>query len=346
MKNDKKNITIYDISKAADVSPGTISRYINGVGVPRESTRIRIEKALQEYEYSPNRSARALRSKKNNVICLAVPETNNPFFFKMIEAVESDLKHAGYSLMIYHTHGEISEELNILSLMNESIADGLILINFNYTAEHFEKFKTASYPLVVSSLCISPYGGNETDSFDYVGIDVRNAAYLATEHLIRQGHKRIAFIGGNKNLVTFKERYEGYISALNAAGIPIEQDLCFFGDYDADAGYKAAEEILALHDRPTAVCAVSDVIAIGAIRSFRKHSISIPDNVAITGIDNIDFDEDMSPNLSSVRMKQDEVGQCAVRILLKRLRGDKSPRMKIIYQPELLIRGSSSFIIK
>ncbi|MCB7066391.1 LacI family DNA-binding transcriptional regulator [Enterocloster citroniae] len=344
MNSKKNNITIYDIAKAAEVSPGTVSRYINGVGTPREESRLRIEKAIQDFNYVPNRAARALKSKKNNIICLAYPETDNPFFFNMVAAVETETKRAGYSLMIYHTHGEISEELHILSLMNENIADGLFLINFNYSPEHFEAFNRVTCPLVISSLCISPYGGNDTDNFDYVGIDVRTAEYLATMHLINNGHKKIALIGGDKNIDVFKERYEGYCSALNKAGIPLRTDYCLFGKYDKQAGYEAGAKIAQMEDRPTAVCAVSDVMAIGAMRAFRENSVVLPDEIALVGMDNIDFTNDMSPRMSSIKMMQDEVGRCAVKIILDRIEGDVSPRKKIIYQPELVVRESSSII--
>ncbi len=340
MSQKRKSVTIYDIAKAAQVSPGTVSRYINGIGTPGKDTSERISKAISDLKYVPNRAARALKSRKNNIICLAYPESDNPFFFSLVDSVEKEAKRIGYVLMIYHTHGKIEEELRILSLMNENIADGIILINFNYTPEHFEAFNKLKCHIVISSLCISPYGGNSEDNFDYVGIDVRNALYMATMLMIERGHTKIAFIGGDKGICVFMERFEGYCSALIKANIPLNMDYCFFGGYDKEAGYAAGEQIANMVDRPTAVCAVSDIVAIGAMDALRDSNVKIPEEISIIGLDDIDFDRYLSPKLSSVKMMQDEIGRCAIDFLHKRINGDDAPPKKIIFQPELVERES------
>lgn len=341
-----KKVTIYDIAREANVSTGTVSRYINGVGQSRGDTNIRIEEAIRRLNYVPNRAARALKSQKRNIICLAYPESDNPFFFELVGTIEEELKQAGYSMMISHTHGKTEEELKILSLTKEGIMDGLVLINFNYTKEHFRAFEQAECPLVVSSLCVSPYGGNEADSYDYVGIDVFNALYMTVMHMAEMGHKRIAYVGGANELYTFRERYEGYVSALSQAGLALEREYCFTGGYDQKAGYEAGLRIAEMEKRPTAVCAASDVIAIGVMMALREKGLRIPEDVAVIGLDDIGFDQVMTPCLSSARMMQKELGKCAVSFLLARLDGDDSQPKKIIYQPELVVRDSSRFYRK
>lgn len=343
MSNEK--VTIYDVAKAAKVSAGTVSRYINGVGVCRGDTSERIERVIQELHYVPNRSARALKSKKNNLLCLAYPESDNPFFFKLVSTVEEAVKSAGHELMIYHTHGKVSEELRILSLTQQDIMDGLFLINFNYTQKHFDAFNKTKCPLVLSSLCVSPYGGREDDVFDYVGIDVRNALYMSAMSLLELGHKKIAYVGGDKSLCVFSERYEGFCQALEKKGIRPQEKYCYFGNYDQQAGYEAGVRIAQMKERPTAVCAVSDVIAIGVMMAFKDYHVRIPEDIALIGLDDISFDRAFSPQLSSIQMMQDEVGKCAVELLLSRLQGDASEPKKIIYQPKLVLRESSTFRI-
>lgn len=340
-----KNITIYDIAREAKVSPGTVSRHINGVGKSRGDTAARIDAAIEKLHYTPNRNARALKNKKTNQICLAYPESDNPFFFDLVKTIETELKKKGFMLMIHYTHGISEEELRILRLTHENIMDGLILINFNYTKEHFQAFKQVKCPLVISSLCVSSYGGTEEDKFDYVGIDVEDAVYKSTMHMIQKGHKKIAFIGGDKNLCVFEERYRGYCRALTEAGIPIREEYCLFGRYDEDAGYEAGFQIGKMADRPTAICAVSDIIAIGCIRALQEQQISIPGDIAIIGMDDIGFDKALNPKLSSVKMMQDFLGKCAVDMILARINGDRSQSKKIIYQPELVERESSSIVL-
>lgn len=326
----KKNITIYDIAKEANVSPGTVSRHINGVGKSRGDTTARIEAAIEKLHYTPNRNARALKNRKTNQICLAFPESDNPFFFDLVKTVETELKKNGFMLMIHYTHGIAEEELRILQLTHENMMDGLILINFNYTKEHFQAFKQVPCPLVISSLCVSPCGGNSEDNFDYVGIDVADAMYQSTMHMIQKGHRKIVFIGGDKNLCVFEERYQGYCRALEEAGILVQEEYCLFGNYDEEAGYEAGFQIGRMKDRPTAICAVSDIIAIGCIRSLHEQKISIPDEMAIIGMDNIRFDEVLTPKLSSVKMMQDSVGKCAVDMILARING-VLPQPKKLY---------------
>lgn len=342
MSESGKKITIYDVAKAASVSPGTVSRYINGVGEPRGNTKSRIEQAIKELGYIPNRAARALKSKKKNLICLAYPESDNPFFFGLVDIVEKEVKKAGYTLMIYHTHADVEEELRILALTKEGIMDGLIMVNFNYTQEHFKAFSRVECPLVLSSLCISPYGGKESDNYDYVGIDVSRGMYLCTMHMIEQGHKKIAYVGGPNEICVFEERYEGYCKALAKSDIPLNRDYCFWGRYDEVAGYQAGLAIASMRNRPTAVCVVSDIVAIGVMKALKEKGVRMPVEIAITGMDDIGFDTAFTPELSSVKMRQKEIGKSAVDCLLSRINGDDSAAKKIIYEPELVIRASSA----
>lgn len=343
MDSKKETVTIYDIAAAAQVSPGTVSRVINNVGYIKPETKERVTQAIQELHYVPNRAARSLKNNRTNLICLAFPEADNPFFFALIGAVQEVAKQHHYSLMIYYTKGSPEEELNLLNMMNEKIVDGLFLINFNYTEEHFKAIRRVRCPLVVSSLCVSPYGGNETDNFDYVGIDVRRALYLSTIHMLKQGHRRVALIGGDKSIYVFRERFEGYCSAHVEMGVPVDMKNCFFGDYDQNAGYEAALRILNMKDRPTAVCAASDVMALGAIAAFQENHIRIPEDIAIVGMDDVNFVKFLSPPLSSIYMAQRDMGRYGAEFLFRRLEGDDSPSQKIIFQPKLIIRQSSSF---
>lgn len=345
MKDTKyKRATIYDVAEYAQVSHGTVSRYINGIGVPKEENRLKIEAAIKELQYTPNRAAQSLKSKKNNIICLAYPESEDPFFYQLMASIQAETKKRGYALMVYHTNADTEEELNILSLMDESFADGLILINYNFTSRHLEAFNKIECPLVISSLCISPYGGTGLDNFDYVGIDGRNALFMSTTNMIENGHRKISFVGGSKDIVVFREQFEGYMSALTVAGIPPDNDYCFFGDYDKAFGYKIGTKIANMDTaaRPTAICTVNDITAIGLMTALRDNNIKIPDDIAVIGVDNISFDVDLNPKLSSVDLLQNEICKCAVNFLIQRINGEDTPAKKIIFQPKLITRGSSA----
>lgn len=342
MTQKQKKVTIYDIAQRAGVSTGTVSRYINGVGTPHPDIEEKLKEAIEHFHYVPNRSARALKSQRKNMICMAFPETDNPFFFELVDQVEKRLKDAGYNMMIYHTHGRLEDEIRIIQMTQEGLMDGLLLLNFNFTDELFQAIHHRGCPVVICGLCVSPYGGNKQDEFDYVGIDVSQALYDMTCHMVDQGHTRIAYVGGSKELRVFRERYDGYASALMQRGIPFEEELCFteFG-FGEEAGYQAGLRLTDMENRPTAVCAASDVIAYGIMKACQEKHMRIPEDVALIGLDNDRFDELLTPALSSVNMMQRKMGDCAIDFLMKRIKGNEMEPKKIVFRPELVIRKSS-----
>ncbi|NLK98051.1 LacI family DNA-binding transcriptional regulator [Defluviitalea saccharophila] len=340
---DKKDVTIYDIAKLANTSPGTVSRALNNIGYVKEETRLRIEEAAKKLEYIPNRAARTLKTKRTGLILLAIPDMDNPFYIDMIKAIQEVSQYNNYSLILYYTEGKVEQEIKVLKMLHEQLADGMIMVNLNFTKKHLQEIKKISCPLVLSSMGVSEIGGNQTDPFDYIGVDTQKGIYMTTQHLIQQGHTRIGYIGGNKDIVVFRERYRGYSQSLIDGGLTLEDELVFFGEkWVESTGYEAGKYFLSLKQRPTAICAANDIMAIGAIRAFEEAGLHIPKDISIIGMDNIDLTHRLKPKMSSVAIAQAEIGRTAAELIFKRLRKEEqgSPK-KIIFQPRLIIRESS-----
>ncbi len=341
-RENKANPTIYDIAKAAGVSPGTVSRTLNNIGYIKDETRQKIQQVMQELKYIPNRAARTLKTKRTGLIMLAIPDTDNPFYVDMVKAVQEVVKYNGYSMILYYTEGKKSDEIKVLKMLHEHFADGMILINFSYTKEHAKEIERVDCPLVLSSICVSDIGGGESDKFDYVGVDTYKGMYLATKHLIMQGHTRIGYIAGSRELTVFGERYNGYRSAFADSGLTVSEDLIFWKNYSESTGYDAVKHFLRLDARPTAVCAANDLLALGAVRAFEEIGVSIPEEIALVGMDNIETTTRIKPKMTTVAIAQAEIGRTAAELIFKRLNGQETgPSQKIIFEPRLIVRESS-----
>ncbi len=334
--------TIYDIAKTAGVSPGTVSRTLNNVGYIKYETREKIEAVMKQFDYIPNRAARSLKTKRTGLIMLAIPDTDNPFYVDMIKAVQDVVKANDNSMVLYYTEGKKNDEIKALKMLHENFADALIMVNFYFTDEYKRESEKIKCPIVLSGISVSDLGGGEDDGFDYVGVDCRKGIYLSAMHLIGQGHINIGYIAGIKELNTFMERCEGYREAFMDSGIKIREELIYWENYNESSGYKAGKYFLDLKNRPTAICAANDMMAMGALRAMDDNGIKVPEDISIVGMDNIDISSRLKPGLSSVSIAQSEIGRTAAELIFKRLNGEeKGISKKIIFEPRLVVRESS-----
>lgn len=341
-KDKNKTPTIYDVAKAAGVSPGTVSRTLNDTGYIKSDTREKIENVMAELKYIPNRAARSLKTKKTELVLLAIPDTDNPFYVDMIKAVQQISKFNGYSMILYYTEAKKNEEINALKMLREHFADGMILVNFSFTSEHLKEINRINHPLVLSGICTSSIGGNEQDRFDYIGVDTEKGMYTAAKHFTQQGHINIGYIGGVRKVEAFRERYRGYQKALISSGLKVNDDYVFWGNYSEISGYEAGKHFLQLKEPPTAVCAANDMLAMGALMAFEDSGIKVPDEISLIGMDNIETCVRLKPKLSSVSIAQQEIGRTAAELIFDRLEErEKGPSKKIIFEPRLVVRESS-----
>lgn len=342
MKNNKE-VTIYDIAQKSGFAPGTVSRALNNMGYVKEETRKKIEKVAAELEYIPHQAAVTLKTKKTGLLLLAIPDMDNPFYFDLIRSIQEIVQQNNNSLILYYTEGKVEQELKAINMMQQEIADGMIMINLSYNEQYRLELKKLKRPVVLCNMCVGDIGGKVGDPFDFVGVDTKKGMYNGAVHLIKQGHSKIGYIGGNKKYNAFKERYEGYVEALQEHSLKIDEKIIYFDEYWGEGtGYRAGEHIVKLAELPTAICVANDLMAIGLLRSFDEHKILIPDNIAIIGMDNIDLTYRLQPKLSTISIAQGEIGRKAAEIIYQRIKGFSFDKpQKIIFEPRIIVRESS-----
>mgnify|MGYP000975959674 CR=1 FL=1 len=329
---------IYEIAKKVGLSPSTVARALSGKGYCSSESRNKVLQAAKEVDYSPTHAAKTLKSKKTNKILFCIPDIYNPFYFGMIKGANDVLEKYGYYTLLCHTKHNIKEELKMIEVLREKYGDGMIFVSFNFCEENISAVNNCGMPVVLTNRYDSP--GKE-DHFDYVYIDTYKGVQLATRHLVEQGHRKIAFIGGDLKEQTSFERYSGWKDELERSGLSPDENLVYAGDYTIDSGYACAERIGGSQNTPTGIVAANDLMTIGFIRYCDDHHIKIPQDFSVVGMDNTDFASVIKPGLTSVNMRQEEIGLNAASLLMERIQGRRTHKKTVRIEPQLIIRESS-----
>ncbi len=307
---------IQDVASAARVSATTVSRYLNGrMELPSE-TALRIDKAIKALDYRPNALAKRLSLGKSEAIGLVTSEIANPFFAELAAAVEGAAAAKGYDVFMISTGGCREREVATLSRLKDRQVDGLILMT-NQPDDGTLAAALAPYRNVV--LIDEDIAGVEVPK---IFVENRDGAYCATRHLIAYGHARIAHIGGPRSLMSAAERLSGFSEAMAEAGLSVHPSHVLHGDYSREFGFAAMREILALEERPTAVFAGSDFIAIGVLQAIRAAGLQAPGDISIVGFDDMPFADFLAPALTTIRQPTADLGREGFHALLSLIEGD------------------------
>jgi LacI family transcriptional regulator len=225
--------TIYEIAKKVGFSPSTVARALSGKGYCDEKKKEIILKAAKELNYAPVYAAKILKTKKTEKIIFAIPDICNPFYFDMINGANSVLEQYGYFMVLFYTKHSLNEELRVIQNLKERYADGMIMVSFNFCEKNIKAINSADAPVVLTNKYDS---GNGQDKFDYVYVDTYQGIRMATEHLLKQGHQRIAYVGGNMKEQTGLERYMGFRDTVIDAGLKWEERYIFESNYTPRGG--------------------------------------------------------------------------------------------------------------
>ncbi|NMB11064.1 MAG: LacI family transcriptional regulator [Firmicutes bacterium] len=337
------NPTIYDVARLAGVSPATVSRALNDTGYVSEETREKILLALEELEFTPNQAARTLKTKRTQQIMLALPDLDNPFYFDMVRSVQEVAKKEGYLMVLTYTGGDEREEIKILQAMRQESVDGLFMVPLNPTEALLAEIENTTTPVVIGSMSTFPWGDTNVP-FDYVGVNTQEGLYLATEHVITQGHRRIGFVGGIRAMYSFRERFKGYRQALEDHGLSPTKELLYWSTYTEQGGYEAGLFFASLNPPPTAIVAVNDLLAVGVLQALEEVGIRVPEDISLVGMDNTDLSRRVRPRLTTVALGQAEIGRVGTHFLFDRIKArntQKQPTVeRVVFQPRLVQRDS------
>ncbi len=343
-------VTIQDVARAARVSPSTISNFLNdrqGRMVP--ATRDRIEAAIAELGYRPNRAARQLRNGKSHTVGLVVPSVGNPFWGAFAHEVEVAALALGCSVLLCNSERDAARERRYVEELWEDGIRSIILCTSLPSLDHVSHVIAEGLRLVTFDRPAQPH---DPESVVSISIDNNVGGHIATTHLLELGHTRITFVSGSIRSVNRSARYRGYCDAIEAAGLVVadmprwaglEGDL--FGDVEAaEVGRAAALELFAdPENAPTAVVAINDMTALGFCRGLRDLGLKVGVDVSVIGFDDIILADLYDPPLTSVRQPIGRMAQLAVSEAVERGSSESTaPGSSVLLRPELVVRESTA----
>lgn len=330
--------TIEEIAELAQVSRSTVSRVLNNHPSVRPTVRDRVLRVINEQNYAPHAAARSLASSRTNIIGLLIPRSaatifSDPFFSAVIQGVSEACNSHGYFLMLSMVTSEMEQGFYNRILRSRHF-DGIIMLSSDVDDPILPLLIQDHTPLVM--IGSHPY----FQKLSWVDVDNREGARLAVAHLIGLGHRRIGTITGPLQMTAGLDRRDGYKLALVEAGIAVSPDLIIEGDFSQEGGYQAMLRLLALPQRPTAVFVASDAMAIGALRAAREAGLSVPDDIALVGFDDLPSGSFADPPLTTVHQPVLEMGAAAVGLLLDRLKLTDQPPLQVRQPASLVVRSS------
>lgn len=338
-RKKNQNVTIIDVAKESGVSYSTVSRVLNGFEYVKESTRKRVLEAADRLGYVANLQARSLAGGKTNVIGLLVPGLDNGYIGEVVRGVDEELYRSKYNMMLYTTHRYHGKESAYVKSIYSGLTDGLLLVVPVTQTSYLDALQQQNFPYVLIDQSDLTGNSNIVDSTNWQG------AYDATTYLIGLGHRKIAHITGLPELSSALDRLEGYKAALADHDIPINHDYILEGDFDQPGGYSQAEKLVKMHNRPTAIFAANDLMALGAMEAFRQHKFEIPKDISIVGFDDIPQSMIAYPKLTTVRQSLDKMGRVAVQLLLEQIENPERPPRRITLSTQLVERETCRALV-
>lgn len=335
----KKKTTIKDIANVLNISAAAVSKALHNDPRISEKTKKAVRQVAENLNYQPNHLASALRSGKSKLVGVIVPKTNSNFFSSAIHNIEEVLDEEGYNIIITQSNESFKKECKNIDTLLYLQVDGIIVSMANETVdlEYLEKVKAAGIPLIT-------FDRGENDlNVDYIGIDDYNSSHLIVNHLVEQGCKRIAHIGGFKRTRIYNNRIRGYVDALKKHNLPLDEELLTETNLTIEDGREQMIQLLELKNRPDAVYAAGDFAALGALQVLNEQNIKIPDEIALVGFGDEPFTAMVTPTITSVNQHAYKIGRIAAETFLNYSKKSniKQSLNKIILGAELVIRDSS-----
>lgn len=329
--------TIKDVAARAGVAISTVSAVLNRSAPVSDAVIEKVTAAVEAIGYIPHGAARSLRSGQSRLIGLVVPNIANPHFAAVAREVENVCLSAGYTSVVYSTGQDAERESQVLNMMRVQRVAGLIVIPTRSDAEHGNRLVGQIHvPTVLLDMFVEglPYDVIKTDNVE--------AGRLATEHLLKLGHKRIGIVVGIEGLATSDDRHKGYLLAHKQAGIPVDASLKVAGEFDQQHAHDRAKSLLSRRDRPTAVLAISNMMTFGMLFAIRELKLKIPDDLSLVGIDDLEFSGILDPAPTVVATPILPMSRKAIELLLLQIAG-KAPLGGVwdIHQPRLVVRDST-----
>lgn len=331
--------TIKDVARKAGVSVASVSKVINNRPQVSVETRSRVLAAIEELGYAPNQNARELVEGQTRTVGLLLPTLENPIFAQAAKGVETAAARHGYQVILGDFDEDLTKEACLLEMLRSRRVEGTISVGFRRGNERhdvgYHALVAAGTPVVFLM------GQVEEKDFYSIFVDEEEAGYLAACYLLGLGHRRLVYLAGPATAIQTRQKIKGIARAHQERHLELKPEAIVHSDYHLPGGAKAARAIYARADRPTAVFAFNDLMAIGAIKSAREMGLRVPDDISIMGFDGIDWTAYYEPALTTLRQPARQMGQAAFDLILKIIKGERPTKRRYPFHAELVEGGST-----
>jgi LacI family transcriptional regulator len=327
-------VTSHDVARVAGLSQSTVSRALRDDPRVAPATRERVRAAADSLGYVPNALARNLVLRRTRTVGMLVTDIGNPYYPNLIAPLHDELAELGYRMVLFAEQLPENGDQHLHALLDRGI-DGVVLTTTTITSSLPTELSAQGLPFVLLT--------REVDGIaaDTVAVDNALGASLMAAEILRLGHCRIGAIFGPSETSTGRDRERGFRAALAAAGVELPDEAVRRGPYVVESGHAAMKELMQLEDRPTVVAGFSDLVAIGAVNACRELGLRVPDDVSITGWDDLPLAAWSSFRLTTVDQKMNEMARTAARLIVEQIEGVAGPRpRRVLFEPELVLRST------
>jgi DNA-binding LacI/PurR family transcriptional regulator len=333
-------VTINDIAKIAKVSPSTVSRVIANNPKISIATREKVFKIMKEMNYHPNIIARSLANKSTKIIGVIIPGTaekafQHPFFPEVLRGISSIANKNNYNILIASSSNHEEEKQTLQEFVHGGIAEGIILLASKVHDQSVAELQKNDFPFVLI--------GKPENDVEVNWVDNNNFAigYELTQHFIKQGHKKIAFLGVSSDYIVTLDRLNGYKKALMDKGLSVDERLIVESKFIDDSGYELVQQLSERGINPTGIIAGDDLLAFGVMKWISEHGLNVPEDIAVAGFNNVPLSMFCHPSLTSVEVNAFSLGTKAFELLLAVLNSNDKSYCRAIVPTELVIREST-----
>lgn len=329
--------TIRDVAKRAGVAISTVSLALNGKGPISPDTLARIQAAATELGYSPSVMAQSLKRGHNKLIGLVLGDIGNPFFGRLLRNVDSLVSEADHMLIVADTASHPEREINTLNQLRRHRVGGILMAPLSNDPEFSSYLRQIDVPVVLIDQYVD--GVN----LDFVCSDNELTTTMLTEYLVRLGHRRICYLGGQPQWWTARLRRAGFRAAMAASGIEIDPELEIVADFSGEKAYDHVTRLMSRPNRPTAIVAANNLMALGALQAINDLGFECPRDISLTGVDDVPWGSVIKPRITTVVQPVEELAQIAARWILERIdtRGGAAiPPRTHVAMPRLVIGES------
>jgi LacI family transcriptional regulator len=333
-----KEFTINDIAKEAGVSKATVSRVLNESAFVKSETKERVMEIMEKRNFSPSALARDLSRQQSNTIGVIVPEVDNPFFGEILRGITDITDKNNYMLICCNSDDNAEKDKKALTMLKEYRVRGLLYTPaVDYRTEEQQRTINKLLKDLNAPVVIMDRPSDSLDHYDGVFFDDESAMYDATQAFIKAGHTRIGILNATMDRVLARGRYKGYERAMSDAGIPVNRQYVFEGDYRMSKAYAFSREMLSMKDRPTAVLTCNNRTSLGFLKALYERGESLSKDIACIGLDRIEALEVINNHFNYIERDANQMGRQAIRLLNERIAFPKSPPKQIVLSPVLRI---------